>query len=419
MIDSVRQTAGRGLFLVLVATTLATQARVPALGLGLAELAGAGLLVLEASNIVRRLRTDLLLAMTAVVLGFLVGYTNNLMLGLSVNTTVRDLFALIYAMLAGLAAASHLAREERPVVTVALALSAGLLVQLLPLGLTVVGVDGAFWLGEDDEPGLPFLSRYTGFSTNPNQLGVMVCSFPFVAVEAWLQSRESSTRWVVGAGLAACGVIAVLIQSNTVFASYMVTAAIVLMLAWNRPHQGRVVPGRVLASAALLLVVAAGFLVYADASIEKTGDRDANGRFSRWNTALDGIAQTGLLGAGPGGQSGELRPFDGTEAHNTLLDVTLQGGVLAVIAYLVVVMLAWRAAQRSGRPLLLGMLLSTLIQQATHYTLRHPISWIYLLLPLVVVMQFRPAPGRPVAVPAPAAPPLHPVESGQAPADAR
>jgi O-antigen ligase len=376
------------LFFVLVAASMATQARIGGLGIGLAELSGIGLLAMELPRIAAcaRSRADVMLPMALLIVGFVVGWMFNLLVAVSYYTTPRDLFAMVYAMLAGLAGISYLGRLPRPGTTLAEALSLALLVQLVPIGLNLAGIDGPWWLGEDEEPGLPFISRYTRLSTNPNQLGVLVSSFPFVALYGWRTAAGKGSRWLLGLGMATCAVIAVLIVSNTVFATYMVTGTLAPILAWNRfgSGTGRILPVRLLVSAAAVLLASAVLAVYVDSSIEKTGDRDANGRFQRWITAGDGIVQSAFLGAGPGGQSGEVHPFEGTEAHNTLLDIALQGGVLAMLAYLVLLVVLWRRALHSGQLLILCVLLAILIQQSTHYTIRHPVNWLYMLLPLVI-----------------------------------
>jgi O-antigen ligase len=374
-------------FTVFVASTLATQARLPGLNVGLGELAGVVLLLLVGPSlpVSARQRTVVLLGMAMLALGFMVGWLSNLGFGFSEFTEGRDLLALVYAMLVSLAAIGYLQGLADPLPRLAVALSAAVWVQLVPLALSLLGFDGPWWLGEDDEPGIAFLSRYTGFSTNPNQLGVLVCALPFVAM---LGLRDGSARrgqrLAIWLGLIGCAAVATLIVSNTVFATYIVAGTLAALLSWNHFGEGRgVQPTRAVASVVAILLAAVALAFYVDASIEKTGDRDANGRFQRWTMAAQGISDTFLLGAGPGGQSGEVRPFDGTEAHNTLLDIALQGGLLSLAGYLLLVVVLFRRALETRSVLIICVLLAVLIQQLTHYTMRHPFNWLYMLLPLL------------------------------------
>ena len=99
------------------------------------------------------------------------------------------------------------------------------------------------------------------------------------------------------------------------------------------------------------------------------------------------------MGVGPGGQSGPIAPFQGEEAHNFLLDITLQGGLLSLLAYLFLLYSLLRHVLSQRSLLAACVVLAVLTQQISHYTARQPIAWLYLLLPLTLVVQ-RPRPAE-------------------------
>lgn len=99
--------------------------------------------------------------------------------------------------------------------------------------------------------------------------------------------------------------------------------------------------------------------------------------------------KSGSLGLGPGPHLERppvadrqflQRPF---EAHNTVLDLYLQGGLLAVMALVWIVGAAMSFAWRAGFDALLVLGVSTIIFSMPHLIIRHPIVWFSLAFCLV------------------------------------
>jgi len=74
------------------------------------------------------------------------------------------------------------------------------------------------------------------------------------------------------------------------------------------------------------------------------------------------------------------RPF---EAHNTILDLYLQGGLVAVIALLWIVGSAAMSAWRARYDALLVLVASAAVFSIPHLIIRHPIVWFALTFCLV------------------------------------
>lgn len=391
-------------FVTACATLLATQSRGLLGGIGIGELIGLIFVALA-----WRLRGGLpawaSLSMATLWAGYVVGATANLFSGLSTQLVLRDLAALGYALVFAASAVAHLRNRPDPVVAASDALTAAVLVQLLPLLLFFAGIESPAWLTDNDEPGLPFLSRYVGFSDNPNQLGVLLCAYPVLALAALRRRRSRASRALALLGLLAAMLLAMLVRSNTVFAAYILAAAVWVVLRfnfWDSSANTGYRLGRLLVTLLFSAFAVTGFLFYAMESIDKTESADANGRFPLWLNAMDGIRQSVFLGVGPGGQSGPLAPFQGDEAHNFLLDITLQGGLLSLLAYLLLLFCLIRHVLQQRSLLAVCLLLAVLTQQVSHYTARQPIAWLYLLFPLVLVApRGRPGPPAFAARPVP------------------
>lgn len=95
---------------------------------------------------------------------------------------------------------------------------------------------------------------------------------------------------------------------------------------------------------------------------------------------LKAIASSPLVGYGPGSFSGIEGPFQGSEAHNSLVDWGASTGLAGVVGLLaLVVWLAYRLWLAGYYSLLAG-LAALLIFGQFHHILRHPLVWAYLVL---------------------------------------
>lgn len=105
-----------------------------------------------------------------------------------------------------------------------------------------------------------------------------------------------------------------------------------------------------------------------------------NIRLCLWRNGVAAIQYAPFTGLGPGPHSGFQKPFEGREAHNTLIDWGTQTGVIGVavlLAYLLWVL--WQVARR-GQYELTAMILALYCFAMFHLTLRQPLFWIVPLL---------------------------------------
>ena len=90
-----------------------------------------------------------------------------------------------------------------------------------------------------------------------------------------------------------------------------------------------------------------------------------------------------MVGFGPGAHSGAEGPFQATEAHNLILDILLQGGVIGLGAFgMMVLQVVW-AAVSQRQYLMVGLLTAVLVTGLAGNLLRQPVFWIFIWLPQV------------------------------------
>ena len=102
-------------------------------------------------------------------------------------------------------------------------------------------------------------------------------------------------------------------------------------------------------------------------------------RVGLWSNAIHALMVSPVYGLGPGAFAGIHAPFDGMEAHNTMLDWGVQTGIIGILLLLSVVALAAKRLWKKGRMDLLAGLISLSIFAQFHYVLRQPVVWALLL----------------------------------------
>jgi hypothetical protein len=245
-----------------------------------------------------------------------------------------------------------------------------------------------------------YWDRFRGWAENPNQLAIMSCALALLAVHLSLSS--SGFVRIVGLLGAVGPLVAGRLSKSDTFISVMVFSGVILMALRLRHWLLTTAPRSRLRYALAVLTIAlalpAAISVWPLATMgasdaeafalsltkDKGGTASARTfdlRLYLWDEAMQAGLRSGSLGLGPGPHLDP--PYFLThrdynehfEAHNTPLDVFLQGGILGVAA--LAGLLASTALQlyRRRSDALLTLLIALTIFSNAHFLLRHPIIW--------------------------------------------
>ena len=143
-----------------------------------------------------------------------------------------------------------------------------------------------------------------------------------------------------------------------------------------------------------MLAVAA--LPFAPAAVERVEakyealyDEDSQGdlRFHLWAEAFEKGMDAAMLGLGPGPhltkKAWKHPPPAKFEAHNTPLDLFVQGGLLALLAFLWLYASMLLATTRAKLPALAALSCGFVVFSMFHFIIRHPIFWFGVVLCLL------------------------------------
>jgi hypothetical protein len=265
-----------------------------------------------------------------------------------------------------------------------------------------------------------YWDRMRGWTNNPNQFALLCLLIAFVALH--VAETETGLRRAVGVFCCALAIIGGLFAKSNAYLIFVVGGLVFFLAAkalrWVLRLERRRIPALSFCAAAAALV--AGLVLLSTPLIEK-GDlmrsaggvardnrtelEDSSTRTELWLQALQRGADSWLAGLGPGphldipsvvlaGRRGGKEPANmqhpflglapNFEAHNTVLEVFLQGGLIAVCAFLWIVGLALYRSWRAGMDGMVAALLAVNTFGSFHVVFRHPFFWFVICGALIV-----------------------------------
>ncbi|PRY25198.1 O-antigen ligase-like membrane protein [Aliiruegeria haliotis] len=274
---------------------------------------------------------------------------------------------------------------------------------LLVLGSASLTLQVAGGFGLAPTPGTKswYYDRLIGWAENPNQLGFFALIIVLLGLHLF-DTAETGWKSVRALALSVMPFVAgMLSRSDSFMIGLMLSGALVATLksiSWVGDEEmapslrGTAV---VLAVMALPLTIAAS-VPFASAALEKLGEstealygenEQGDTRLKLWAEALDKGLDAKLIGFGPGphltSKSYKRPPPSKFEAHNTLLDLFTQGGIVAVGAFIWITSISLVGVTRAKKPALAGLIIGLLVFSMFHYTVRHPIFWFVIVICLL------------------------------------
>jgi hypothetical protein len=297
---------------------------------------------------------------------------------------------------------------------------------LVIAGAASLSLQYANGIGLIQVPGINpwFWERFRGWSDNPNQLSVLCLIIVLLAFYLAGTATGVATRLGAVALMIPPLIVGRMSKSDTFMLALAVAAAIWLVVVpmfWLYDSRLRL---SLRASVARLALLAMPLLVLglAPVVIQQAGDikgyfmgfakhggaeaaGEADLRMTLWRQAIARGIASGMVGLGPGPHlqippsivAGRVSVTDaplqsghpsqnGTsnyEAHNTVLDVFTQGGLLAVASLIWLLLRAATCSYRARSAGLIALLAGTATFMMTGNIVRQPIFWFAIILCLV------------------------------------
>ncbi len=110
------------------------------------------------------------------------------------------------------------------------------------------------------------------------------------------------------------------------------------------------------------------------------GSASTGGRIALFKNSLEVIIESPFIGLGLGNFSGFFSPFEGREAHNTFLDLSMQFGLPLVISVYALFVTYMFHLLKLKKYLSLSLLISFIIFGFFHFYARHFIFWFILAI---------------------------------------
>lgn len=218
------------------------------------------------------------------------------------------------------------------------------------------------------------VTRFSGFSKNPNQLGTMTSIVPFLSL--YLHKNKEIKFPLLVFSLFVCAVLAKAISSDALYYSLIVCVFLYFFFTFKSYN----IQLRVILILLFLIVFYNLVLNSLEHYIVETNDvgDQAGVRYILWGNALTAVLSSPLVGFGPGSYSGMNGPFGGAESHNTFIDYLTNTGIFGLYFFCLFIYKILYRLYLMNEYFLLMSVCSLLTFGFFHNILRHPIFWILL-----------------------------------------
>lgn len=235
---------------------------------------------------------------------------------------------------------------------------------------------------------LYFDVRFKGFAENPNQTALLALGTILVLVVSLLRFDRSdrTIRMMIFITIPLTLIYGAATRSDAFVLALPVLLSFIGILALDRLKIKRwvaILIGITLGAISILLfaIIAPGLFGVLGVAIQdqlETGSQDTD-RQLLWLHGFRAFLDSPWIGNGPGAWSGLGGPYQGTEAHNSIIDWLSITGLVGLAPVLIVVSRFFRSRLRFKLLRNTGFL-ALIIFAAFHFTFRLPIFWFALAM---------------------------------------
>ena len=242
--------------------------------------------------------------------------------------------------------------------------------------------------------------RFSGLSQNPNQLALLLSVAPFCSLVILRNYSWSNVLTIKNSILAVCFVISLVAgyfsKSSALLLGWALAALLLLAnyyIFQKKTPQLEFIRTFLLASISLTILFC-WFFSFQFQLFNPTGDvpfYSLNQKFYSeigsmevrlllLTNGFEALSYSPFFGFGPGTFSGLEEPFQGSEAHNTILDWSLSFGLLGGLLLIILFLKIACGMFVSNQIEILAALIAVGIFAQFHYILRQPLVWYVLFL---------------------------------------
>lgn len=218
--------------------------------------------------------------------------------------------------------------------------------------------------------------RFLGYSTNPNQHGVLLVAIPFISI--YLLKNKIIKTWFFVLTLFTSFILIFLIKSDAVYYSFIFSLLLFFLFMLKRLKIEVKFFILLISPLFFYFFIFDLFMVFIETT-NNEGDQ-ANVRYVLWLNGILAFLESPLIGLGPGSFSGFSRPFESVECHNTFIDLLTNTGLLGMVFYLFFLAKIFKSFYLKNVISPILMLSSIIIFSLFHNILRHPTFWLLLFI---------------------------------------
>lgn len=227
-------------------------------------------------------------------------------------------------------------------------------------------------------------TRFSGLSLNPNQLALSTLILPIISL--YLMSRKKINMNIGILNIVAAVWIGVKIDSDALLFSWIISLLIysyILFLKKIKIKKAFRLFLSVLIFSFFISMINEVIVVLGNVSNSFNEVRSQSSiRFILWENGIKAFTRSPLIGNGTKSQSGISSPFQGHEAHNTLIDLISMLGLFGLVVILTLFL--WAIINSRKNLHFLILLLQVFIFSNFHNVMRQPIIWFILFILLLI-----------------------------------